>query len=360
MVRPRRVASTRPPAASRPRLRGALAGLVLCALAACGGGGDGSTPVSPPTVTPPPVTPPPPAPTASSVTVLAGSGQTVPAGSAVPIAPSVVVRDAQGQPFAGATVQFAVAAGGGTLEGATQTSNAQGVASPTRWTVGAIGAQRITATVGTLAPATIDARIDPATEIFTQSVPTTGGVLRIATPGHPYEGLTLTVPAGTFAAPAEWSLRVQPAATPPALPTGYRAGGPLLEVTTNAPRGGALMTLDVPVRRQPGEVGRARVHGSRARRLEVMPTVARTDTSIRVVTTHLRADLSARTQRPVRCVAPARAVHRRQPRQPDAHDHERCRRRPVPPVYDLRPGVARARQRVGRNAQRIRSHHSRR
>ena len=52
--------------------------------------------------------------------------------------PSVVVRDAQGNPVAGVTVTFAVSAGGGTLSGATQVTDANGIATVTSWTFGAV------------------------------------------------------------------------------------------------------------------------------------------------------------------------------------------------------------------------------
>lgn len=254
---------------------------LIAAIGACGGTES---------VAPPPPPPPPPA-AAATVSVLAGDGQTVAAGEDAPVAPAVVVRDASGNPFPGAAVQFSVAAGGGTLEGAAQTTDASGVARVVRWTVGPSGVQRVSATVGSLPPASIEASIAPGTEIMVDVVPVGGGEVAITAPGHPYQGLTLTIPPGTFPAPVNWSLRVRPGATPPALPSGYRAAGPLLEIATDAPRGTALMTLDVPVRRQSGEavviVFIDPVRGA----MEVMPTVGISATSIRVATTHLRADL---------------------------------------------------------------------
>jgi adhesin/invasin len=52
--------------------------------------------------------------------------------------PSVVVRDAQGNPSSGVTVTFAVTAGGGTLSGATQVTNINGIATVTSWTFGSV------------------------------------------------------------------------------------------------------------------------------------------------------------------------------------------------------------------------------
>ena len=134
----------------------------------------------------------------------------------------MIVRDSKGSPFQGATVQFTVTEGGGTLEGATQVSDASGVARVTSWTVGTTGAQRLTAAVGSLPPATIEATLAPGTEVITTSVPTGGGEITVSTPGHPYEGLTLAVPTGTFANAVDVSLRVALDVPVPALPAGYR------------------------------------------------------------------------------------------------------------------------------------------
>ena len=74
------------------------------------------------------------------------------AGTAATSPPSVVVRDAQGNPVAGVTVTFAVTAGGGTLSGATQVTGATGVATVTSWTFGAVaGLNTVTASATALA-----------------------------------------------------------------------------------------------------------------------------------------------------------------------------------------------------------------
>lgn len=239
---------------------------------------------------PDPVTPTPTR-NAASISVVAGSGQTVAAGQVLPVAPAVVVRDAQGNALAGATVVFAVAKGGGAVQGASQVTGADGTARVTSWTLGVSGAQQLTATVGSLTPVLIDATIDPATERISQVVPPVGGVITLATPNHPYEGLTLTVPAGAFPTSVSWSLQVRPDATLPALPAGFRVAAPVLEISTDGGRAGSLMTLDVPVTTQPGESVVLAFYDPSRGAMEVMSTVARTDSSIRVMTTHMRADL---------------------------------------------------------------------
>ena len=88
------------------------------------------------------------APQPANVAVSAGNGQVMIAGQAVPVAPAVVVTDANSNPVAGVTVTFAVASGGGSVTGATATTDANGVATVGSWTLGAtVGANSLTATV---------------------------------------------------------------------------------------------------------------------------------------------------------------------------------------------------------------------
>jgi adhesin/invasin len=64
------------------------------------------------------------------------------------VAPSVVVRDAGGTPVPGVGVTFAVASGGGSVEGALAITGADGVAAVGSWTLGGnLGANTLTATV---------------------------------------------------------------------------------------------------------------------------------------------------------------------------------------------------------------------
>lgn len=98
----------------------------------------------------------------ASITILAGNGQTATVGSAVATAPSVRVRDAGGNNISGASVTFAVTAGGGTLVNAVRTTDANGVATVGSWTLGTTaGTNTVTATVGSVAPATFTATGTP-------------------------------------------------------------------------------------------------------------------------------------------------------------------------------------------------------
>jgi hypothetical protein len=68
----------------------------------------------------------------------AGGNQAAMAGSVVPIAPAVVVRDAGGVPVSGARVDFTVVAGAGAVTGSSVTTGADGVARVQEWRLGPV------------------------------------------------------------------------------------------------------------------------------------------------------------------------------------------------------------------------------
>lgn len=85
------------------------------------------------------------APVASAA--VAGDGQTAGRNAAVAVAPRVRVQDAYGNTVPGVSVVFTVTSGGGSVTGATQTTDAFGFAQPTRWSLGsASGVNTLTAT----------------------------------------------------------------------------------------------------------------------------------------------------------------------------------------------------------------------
>lgn len=95
---------------------------------------------------------------AATLTKNGGDNQTASAGSPVQTSPSVVVRDAYGNPVSGVTVIFSVGAGGGTVAGGTQTSNAIGAATVGSWTLGPTsGSNTLIASVTGLTPVTFTA-----------------------------------------------------------------------------------------------------------------------------------------------------------------------------------------------------------
>jgi adhesin/invasin len=66
----------------------------------------------------------------------AGDNQTATVGTAVATAPSVLVTDASNNPVSGVSVTFAVASGGGSVTGASATTDGSGIASVGSWTLG--------------------------------------------------------------------------------------------------------------------------------------------------------------------------------------------------------------------------------
>src|SRR5205085_2371224 len=79
------------------------------------------------------------------------TSQSTTAGTAVGSPPSVIVKDANGNPVAQVAVTFAVAPGNGTITGASQTTSASGVATVGSWTLSTTaGPNTLTATSGSL------------------------------------------------------------------------------------------------------------------------------------------------------------------------------------------------------------------
>src|SRR5207247_10097419 len=75
-----------------------------------------------------------------------GGGTSAQAGTAVTPPPSVIVKDASGNPVFGVAVTFA-ASTGGSVTGANQTTGADGIVTVGRWTLAATaGANTLTAT----------------------------------------------------------------------------------------------------------------------------------------------------------------------------------------------------------------------
>jgi hypothetical protein len=264
-----------------------LAVLLPFALFACGDG-SGGDPVAP---APPGGPTPPEAPRATSLGVHGGDGQEAPAESAVPLAPAVIVRDATGAPMAGVQVTFSVSEGGGRVEAAQPSTDAGGVARVGAWILGPTGPQALEARVGGLPALTLRATVTPGTEIVVVEMGSGGGSYHLDTEGHPYRGLTLEVPSGAFPQGASWRMRARADLAPLSLPAGFTQAGAALEILSSAGMAEALLSLDLPL---PGLDGRDVVVILRdpARGvMEVLPTVARSEGGIRVLTGHLQAGL---------------------------------------------------------------------
>jgi len=87
----------------------------------------------------------------SSMSRAEGNNQSATVGTAVPVRPSVIVRDGSGNPLPGVAVLFAVIEGGGDVLGEIQTTTATGIATVTAWVLGpAPGRNRLWATTRNL------------------------------------------------------------------------------------------------------------------------------------------------------------------------------------------------------------------
>jgi len=93
---------------------------------------------------------------ATAIAVSAGNGQTATVNTTVAIAPAALVTDQFGNPVAGVSVTVAVTGGAGSLTGASQTTNASGIATVGSWRLGTTaGANALSATAsGVGSPAT--------------------------------------------------------------------------------------------------------------------------------------------------------------------------------------------------------------
>lgn len=72
----------------------------------------------------------------ASIELAAGDDQTATVGEAVPIAPAVIVRDADDNPLSGIPVTFTVTGGGGSVAGSPSVSGEDGVAAVGEWKLG--------------------------------------------------------------------------------------------------------------------------------------------------------------------------------------------------------------------------------
>jgi len=93
----------------------------------------------------------------------AGSNQSAPAGAPVLVRPAVLLQDAYGNRVPGGAVTFAVAEGGGSVQGEATLSDAAGVATAGSWTLGpAPGTNRLEARLAGLAPVVFSAEGEPS------------------------------------------------------------------------------------------------------------------------------------------------------------------------------------------------------
>src|SRR5205814_2245001 len=125
---------------------------------------------------------------AATIAANSPTSQTATAGTAVSSPPSVIVKDANGNPVTGVAVTFAVAAGNGTITGRNRTTNGSGVATVGSWTLSATaGSNTLTATSRPHARRTV-----------TFTATGTAGAAATIAPNSP---TSPTAPAGTAVSP---------------------------------------------------------------------------------------------------------------------------------------------------------------
>lgn len=134
-----------------------------------------------------------------SIEEVAGDDQTSVVGEAVPIAPSVRVRDADGTPLAGIPVTFTVTKGGGTVTGATPLTGQDGIAAVGAWRLGpSAGENELSAAVS-------GQDLDGSPVVFSAEA-TAGGV---SATGSEVDASPATIIASTGASAATITVRVR-------------------------------------------------------------------------------------------------------------------------------------------------------
>jgi Bacterial Ig-like domain (group 1) len=87
---------------------------------------------------------------ATRIELVDGNNQNARSGTEVPVRPAVRVTNASGEPIVGYGVTFLVTRGGGTVTGASQTTNSEGVARVGGWTLGSPGRNTLEVRAGSL------------------------------------------------------------------------------------------------------------------------------------------------------------------------------------------------------------------
>jgi hypothetical protein len=116
-----------------------------------------------------------PGPTAASISANSSTTLAAAPGTQVVELPSVIVRDASGNPVAGVAVNFAVTAGGGTVTGSHATSSTAGIATVGSWTLGPTqgATNTLVASAGNLSVTVTATGADPCSNLSTLTLGTT-------------------------------------------------------------------------------------------------------------------------------------------------------------------------------------------
>ncbi|MCC6244543.1 MAG: PKD domain-containing protein [Gemmatimonadaceae bacterium] len=266
-----------------------LGSAVLLLAAACGGGADPK-----PSVTSPPT--PPPTPVATTLVMQSGDGQQGDIGTALAARPTVQVRDASGTVMAGVAVAFTVDSGGGSLAATSAVTGADGNASSGVWTLGtSVGTNVVSASVTGLPSVRFRAAaLLPITRtlVDTQTIASSGGVIRYAKAGDPLSGLTITIPARSFPTATQWTVRAD-SSIAVTLPTDFVQVGPVLSISNGQDYADSVMTVTTPMRVASTLAIAPFYFDPQTGTLEAIPLAARTDSSATFATRHFSNDMMA-------------------------------------------------------------------
>ena len=264
-----------------------IAGFFLLALFGCSGANTGTTP--PP---PPPPSPGPPA----LLAIVSGDGQSAAAGSVLPVVLSVLVKDAAGAAVPGVVVHFSVDSGGGSIASTSATTGANGVATAGAWSLGATAGitNVITASVTGIAAVKFHAQSSgiAARTLFATTVGAGGGTLRYTNPGDALNGLTISIPAGSYPSAVQWTV-IADSTIAVTLPAGFSQVGPVLVITNGQDYADSVMTLTMPMQVGAQDAVAPFFFDPTTGTLEGVPLVARSATSATLATRHFSGDFIA-------------------------------------------------------------------
>ena len=213
---------------------------------------------------------------AGSISMNGGDGQTAIAGDAVATPPSVKVVDALGNPVNGASVNFFVATGGGSITGGSAATNAAGVATVGSWTLGntagpntlTAGAVGVSGTItfsatGIVGPAALIAVANPASNAQTAAAgsavavapsvkvtdsrgnPVSGVAVAfaVASGGGSITGPNATTDASGIAAVGSWTLGPVAGANSLTATSGSLGGSPVTFTATGTAGSAGALTI---------------------------------------------------------------------------------------------------------------------
>ena len=164
------------------------------------------------------------------------------------------------------------------------------------WTLGAAaGTNVVSARVTTLTPLKFHAQafgVTARTVFNAAPVSSGGGTLTYSKPGDPLNGLTVTVPAGSYPTATQWTITADSTVTAK-LPTGFSQVGPTLVISNAQGYADSLLTLTVPMPLAANIAVAPFYFDPATGTLEGIPLVARTATSATLAARHFSGDLMA-------------------------------------------------------------------